>query len=290
LIEQAAELTSGLMPERSFDGLSYVMREARRHPLLTAEEEQELARRIESGDLAAKDRLVKSNLRLVVAIARRYPRRGLSLPDVVQEGCVGLVRAAERFDHRRGCRFSTYASLWIRDAISKALAETGRPIRLPAGMTSKVIRIRQAELELQYALGRPPTTAELAAELDLPALSVQRLRQATAPVASLEEPLGDDGGLAIGDLVRDEAAELEFEQDLDLDARWLARALGSLPERDRLVVERRFGLGGAQPMTLDEVARSCELSRARVGQIEHRALLRLRRLAPGRPAAPSLQP
>ena len=256
------------------------MREATRHRLLTAEEEWELGRRIEHGDLAAKDRLIESNLRLVVAIAVRYPRHDLSLVDLVQEGCVGLIRAAERFDHRRGCRFSTYASLWIREAISRALAETGRPIRIPVGMTSKVARIRGAELELQGVLGRPPTTAELAVHVGLSAARVQQLRRATAPIASLEEPLGDDGALGVGQLVRDEAAELEFERDLDVDVQWLGRALGALPDRDRLVIEMRFGLGGATPMTLDQVARKCDLSRARVGQIEHRALQRLRRLAP----------
>lgn len=262
-----------------FDGLSRLVKESRRHPLLTGDEEWELARGIERGDRAAKERLVQANLRLVVSIARRYPRHELSLPDLVQEGCVGLIRAAERFDYRRGCRFSTYATWWIREAISRALAETGRPIRLPAGQSSKVARIRRAELELQHELGRPPTAAELAALVGLPALRVEQLRRATAPVASLQEPLGDDGALAVGDLVRDEAAELAFEEHLDVDVGWLRHALGRLPERDRLVVELRFGLGGAEPMTLDDVARRCKLSRARVGQIEHRALQRLRRLA-----------
>ncbi|HJS95271.1 MAG TPA: RNA polymerase sigma factor RpoD/SigA [Solirubrobacteraceae bacterium] len=263
------------------------MRECRRHPLLTAGEEWELAKRIERGDPAAKERLVHSNLRLVVAIARRYPRRELSLLDLVQEGCVGLIRAAERFDHRHGCRFSTYASWWIREAISRAVAETGRPIRLPAGQSSNVARIRRAQLEMQHELGRPPTAAELAIRVGLSALRVEQLRRATAPVASLEDPVGDDGALAVGDLVRDEAAELAFDQDADVDVQWLRGALGRLPERDRLVVELRFGLGGASPMTLDQVACRCDLSRARVGQIEHRALQRLRRLALPQPIHPS---
>ncbi|MGZ4306458.1 MAG: sigma-70 family RNA polymerase sigma factor [Solirubrobacteraceae bacterium] len=269
-----------------FDGLRHLMREARCHRLLTAEEEWDLGRRIEHGDLAAKNRLIESNLRLVVAIAVRYPCHELSLVDLVQEGCVGLIRAAERFDHRRGCRFSTYATWGIRAAISRALAETG-PIRIPAGMTSKVARIRGAELELQRVLGRPPTTGELAGHVGLPAARVQQLRRATAPMTSLEEPLRDDGALGVGQLVRDEAAELEFERDLDIDVHWLGRALGALPDRDRLVIEMRFGLGGATPMTLDQVARKCDLSRARVGQIEHRALQRLRRLAPNTRAVPT---
>jgi RNA polymerase primary sigma factor len=255
------------------------MSEGRRHPLLSAGEERELAQRIERGDLDAKERLVQSNLRLVVAIARRYPRRELSLLDLVQEGCIGLIQAAERFDYRHGCRFSTYAGWWIREAISRALAETGRPIRLPAGQTTNVARIRRAQLELEHELRRPPTAAEVAVRVGLSTLRVQQLRRATAPIASLEQPLGDDGALAVGDLVRDEAAELAFERDVDVDVDWLRRALGRLPERDRRVVELRFGLGDALPMTLDEVARRCELSRARVGQIERRALQRLRRLA-----------
>jgi RNA polymerase primary sigma factor len=271
--------------DAQFNGLSRLMRECRQHPLLTAAEERELARRIERGDLAAKERLVQSNLRLVVAIARRYPRQELSLLDLVQEGCVGLIRAAERFDYRRECRFSTYATWWIREAISRALAETARPIRVPVGLTSKIAHIRRAEVELQRTLGRPATATELADLVGLPALRVEQLRRATAPIASLEEPLLDDGTLALGDLIRDQAAELEFEQDLDVDARWLGRALGRLPERDRLVVELRFGLVGA-PMTLEEVARRCGLSRARVGQIEHRALQRLRRLALHQPCPP----
>jgi RNA polymerase primary sigma factor len=264
-------------------GLNCLIRESRRHSLLTGIEEQELARRIERGDLAAKERLVKCNLRLVVAIARRYPRCELSLPDLVQEGCVGLIRAVERFDYRYGCRFSTYASWWIREAISKALAETGRAIRVPAGQTGNIARIRRAQLELSHDLGRQPTTAELAGAVGLPTLRVEQLRRATAPVASLQEPLRDDSTLSVGDLVRDEAAELAFEQDLNVDVRWLKRALGRLPARDRLVLALRFGLDGAQPMTLDEVAGKCGLSRARVGQLEHRALQRLRRMAPRQP-------
>lgn len=270
------------MSSSPFNGLSHLMRESRRHPLLTATEERELAQRIERGDLAAKERLIQCNLRLVISIARRYPRLELSLLDLVQEGCVGLIRATERFDYRRECRFSTYATWWIREAISRAVAETARPFRLPSGLTGKIAHIRRAEVELQHTLGRPPTATELAERVGLPALRVQELRRATAPVASLEEPLGDDGATALKDLIRDQSSELEFEQDLDVDARWLGHALGRLPERDRLVVELRFGLDGA-PMTLDEVARRCGLSRARVGQIEHRALQRLRRLAMHQP-------
>lgn len=260
------------------DSLTCLMRECRRHPLLTATEEWELARRIERGDLAAKERLVRCNLRLVVAIARRYPTHQSSLLDLVQEGCVGLIHAADRFDYRRGCRFSTYASWWIREAIAKALAETGRPIRVPVGMTGKMAQLRRAEAELQQTLGRSASTAELADCAGLTVLRLQQLRRATAPVASLEEPLAGDDGVVLGDLIRDETAELAFDQEPDFDIRGLTRALGQLPERDRLVVEMRFGLGGASSMTLDEVARRCDLSRARVGQIEHRALQRLRRL------------
>jgi RNA polymerase primary sigma factor len=246
---------------------------------LSATEERELAQRIERGDLAAKERLIRSNLRLVLTIARRYPRNEFSLADLVQEGCVGLVRAAGRFDYRYGCRFSTYAGWWIREAIARALTETARPIRLPAGQSGNVARIGRAQLELQRELRRPPTAAEVAARVGLTPLRVQQLRRATAPVRSLQEPLGDDGSLALGDVVRDEAAELELERDVHLDADWLQYALARLPERDRRVVELRFGLGEAPALTLDEVARRCDLSRARVGQIEHRALQRLRRLA-----------
>jgi RNA polymerase primary sigma factor len=278
-----AMLTAASLIESAPDGVSCLMRESRRHRLLTASEEWELARRIECGDTQARERLVRCNLRLVVAIARRYPTHQLPLLDLVQEGCVGLIHAADRFDYRYGCRFSTYASWWIREAISKALAETGRPIRVPVGMTGKIATLRRAEAALQQRLGRPPSAAELADCVGLTVQRVQQLTRATAPVASLNEPLDGDGGLVLGDLIRDETAEVAFEEDLDVDARWLRRALGQLPERDRLVVKLRFGLDGASSMTLDEVARRCDVSRARVGQIEHRALQRLRRLVTHQP-------
>jgi RNA polymerase primary sigma factor len=270
------------------DGLTRILRQGSRHRLLTAAEERALARRIERGDLAAKQQLVQANLRLVVSIVKRYPARGTSPLDLFQEGCIGLIRAAERFDHRRGCRFATYASWWIREAIRRALAETARPIRIPVGMAGAVSRIGHAELELVREKRRQPTLLEISVHAGLSLARVQQLRRAALPIASLDEPIGDGAGPLVGDFVRDERAESAFEANLDrdVDLRWLQSALEHLPQRDRLVLEMRFGLGGTEEMTLGDVARAFDLSPARVGQLEHRALQRLRRLAsaPVRPA------
>jgi RNA polymerase primary sigma factor len=243
------------------------------HPLLTAEEERRLARAVERGDLAAKDRLVRCNLRLVASVARRHVGRGLPMEDLLQEGVVGLIRAAEKFDWRRGTRFSTYAVPWIRQAISQALANTGRLIRLPAPQHLQAERLSRAERALLEQGAADPGVAELAAASGIEEAAVLRIRRADAPTASLDAPVGDGGG-RLGDTVADEREPV----DVALAAarrRTVRRSVERLGDRDRAVMRLRFGLDGGGERTLGAVGEVVGLSPERVRQLESAALEQL---------------
>jgi RNA polymerase primary sigma factor len=249
-----------------------------RNPLLTAEDEVRLAKAIEAGDESARRTMIESNLRLVVSIARRYPATGLPLSDLVQEGNLGLLRAVEKFDWRRGVKFSTYATWWIKQAITRGAADRGAsPIRLPVHVAEQLGRLRRTEARLADRLGREPTTGELAVELRLPATAVVRLRGAAQAVASLDTPVGEDGAAALQDLLADDAAvgpdELAVEA---VGHAALEQALAGLSERARQVLVLRFGLDSGSPRTLEEVAAVLGVSRERVRQVELGALAALR--------------
>ncbi|MGH2946983.1 MAG: sigma-70 family RNA polymerase sigma factor [Solirubrobacteraceae bacterium] len=256
------------------DALQLFLNEAGRHPLLTPSEELDLAKRIERGDLAAKDRMVTSNLRLVVSIARKYQNLGeLCLLDLIQEGMLGLIRAVEKFDWRKGFRFSTYATLWIRQAIGRALDERGRTIRLPINVAQRERKIAGAERELTASLGRPPTLEEIAERAELEPRQVEELRDVARKVTSLERPLGDDGDAELGALLpgRDPAPEEEVEVVLREEI--VREVVHTLPERERTVIQLRFGLDGDRhPVSVREAARRLEMRPADVQRLERRAL------------------
>src|SRR5438128_1510364 len=257
------------------DSLQLFFNAARKYPLLTAAEEVELAQRIEKGDVEAKDRMINSNLRLVVSVARKYQGHGLSLGDLVQEGMLGLIRAAEKFDWRRGFKFSTYATLWIRQAIQRGLENSSRTIRLPVHIAQRERKINRTERELATKLGREPTEDELAAAVELPVDQVIEIRKAARPLTSLDQPVGDDGETAFGDLLASNSPNPEDEVVTGAGTSAVQEAVNRLPERERDVVELRFGLGGREPTPLRETGRKLGISAERVRQIEEDALERL---------------
>jgi len=263
------------------DALQLFLNEAGRHRLLEPAEEVELAKAIERGDLDAKERLVTANLRLVVSIARKYQGGSeLTLLDLIQEGMFGLIRAAEKFDWRKGFRFSTYATLWIRQAIGRALDERGRTIRLPISIAQRERKIAAAERALATRLGRSPTVEEIAAEAELKPGQVEELREVARKVTSLERPLGDDGEAELGDLLPGHEPAPEEEVELALAEQTVRDVVGSLPERERTVIQLRFGLDGERdPVSIREAAERLELRPAEVRRLEARALeeLALRR-------------
>jgi RNA polymerase primary sigma factor len=264
-------------PELLEDSLQLFFNEARRYPLLTAEEEIELAKRIERGDLAAKDRMVNANLRLVISVARKYQGQGLPLTDLIQEGMLGLIRAVEKFDWRKGFKFSTYGTLWIRQAIGRGLANSGRTVRLPVHIVARARKIADAERRLAADLGRQPTEEEIAAAVELPLDEVADIRRADRGPASLDQGVGEDGDTALGDLVAGDGPAVDEEVASDMASESLRKAVGTLPEVERNVISLRFGLDEEQPVALRETGRRLGLSSERVRQLEDRALKRLAR-------------
>ncbi|MGA9859616.1 MAG: RNA polymerase sigma factor RpoD [Solirubrobacteraceae bacterium] len=268
-----------LTVEPSLDSLRLYLRAIGRVSLLTAEQEVMLARRIERGDMQAKQQMIEANLRLVVSIAKSYLGRGLTFLDLIQEGSMGLIRAVEKFDYRRGYKFSTYATWWIRQAVTRAIADKGRTIRIPVHMVEKLNKVVHVERQLIQQLGREPTPEEIAAELDTTVREVRDvLRMAQQPI-SLEKPVGEEDDSALGDFVEDQTAESPFEQASErLRRENLRRALAALPEREREVIQMRFGLTGERPYTLEEVGRAFNVTRERIRQIENHTLKKLEAL------------
>jgi RNA polymerase primary sigma factor len=268
---------NGDLAAATTDALQLFLNEAGRYPLLTAAEEIELAKRVERGDKEAKDRMINSNLRLVISIAKRYQGHELPLLDLIQEGIIGLIRAVEKFDWRKGFKFSTYATWWIRQAVQRGVANKSRTIRIPVHISEREQRLRRAERELRAKLGRDPDEKEVAKAAKLPLKQVREVRAAARAVTSLDRPLGDEGDATFGDLVAKEHApppEEEVRVTLGRDA--LHRAVAELPDREREVVKLRFGLNGdTDPASLEEIGRRLGLTRERVRQIEAEALERL---------------
>lgn len=259
------------------DALHLFLSQVRRHPLLTGAEEIQLAKRIEAGDRDARDRMIEANLRLVVSIARRYQGQGLALLDLIQEGVLGLIRAVERFDWRRGHKFSTYATWWIRQAVGRGVANKARAIRLPVYLVQREQRIARVERDLAHRLGRDPTDDEIATRAGLPVAEVAAARTAPRAAVSIDRPVGDEDGATFGDLLASPDGGPEAEVEEGLRATALRRAIDGLPARQRDIVLLRYGIGGADPMTLDQVGRVVGLSGERVRQIERDALARLAR-------------
>ncbi len=272
--------TTETTPSYSFtpeleDSLQLFFNEARKHPLLTAAQEVELAQRIERGDLEAKDRMINSNLRLVISVARKYQGQGLPLGDLIQEGMLGLIRAVEKFDWRKGFKFSTYGTLWIRQAIGRGLANSGRTVRLPVHIVARARKISDAERKLAVELGRQPTDEEISERVDLPVDEVIDIRRADRGPASLDQGVGEDGDTALGDLIAGDGPSIEDYVSTELNWEALRSAVGTLPENERTVLTLRFGLDREEPKALRETGRRLGLSSERVRQLEEKALRRL---------------
>jgi RNA polymerase primary sigma factor len=267
-----------LSVEPSLDSLRLYLREIGKVDLLTADQEVTLAKRIERGDMSAKTAMIEANLRLVVSIAKSYLGRGLSFLDLIQEGSLGLIRAVEKFDYRKGYKFSTYATWWIRQAVTRAIADKARTIRIPVHMVEKLNKVVHIERQLVQRLGREPRPDEIGAELEMSTEEVREiLRMSQLPV-SLEKPIGEEES-ELGDFVPDDMAESPFDTaTLSLRREDVQRALDSLPERERLVIELRFGLRGEQPYTLEEVGQAFGVTRERIRQIENNTLKKLETL------------
>ena len=273
-IEEPADL------EFSTDSLQLFLKDIGRVDLLTAAQEVELAKRIERGDHRAKQEMVEANLRLVVSIAKRYRNQGLPFLDLIQEGTIGLVRAAEKFDWRKGYKFSTYATWWIRQAVARALADKARTIRMPVHVVEKLNKITRTERKLRAERGREPTNIEIAEDLDMSLEEVESIRRTSQTPVSLEKPVGDEEESEFGHFIEDENVPLPDEAaDTAFRAAALAKCLNALSARERRVLELRYGLNGEQPCTLDEVGRAFQVTRERIRQIENQGLKKLRALA-----------
>jgi RNA polymerase primary sigma factor len=266
--------------EVSTDALQLFLKDIGKVDLLTAAQEVELAKRIERGDHGAKQEMVEANLRLVVSIAKKYRNQGLPFLDLIQEGTIGLVRAAEKFDYRKGFKFSTYATWWIRQAVARALADKARTIRMPVHVVEKLNKIVRAERKLRAELGREPTAGEIGKDLDLSADEVEHIRRSAQTPVSLEKPVGDEDESEFGHFITDENLPLPDEEaEITLRKETLRKILGTLSSRERQVLELRYGLDGQHPRTLDEVGRTFNVTRERIRQIENQSLKKLRALA-----------
>jgi RNA polymerase primary sigma factor len=267
---------NGDLAESTTDALQLFLNEMGKYKLLTAEEEVELAKRIERGDKEAKDLMVNSNLRLVVSIAKKYQGHGLSLLDLIQEGIIGLIRAVEKFDWRRGFKFSTYATWWIRQAVQRGVANKAREIRIPVHIVDRERKIARVERELMAKLGRAPEEEEIAVAAELPLNQVREVREAARAVTSLDRPVGEEGEISFGELVAGDEAGPEETLHVSLEEDMLRRAVAALPDRQQEVVKLRYGLNGdGDPKSLEEIGRQLGLTRERVRQLEAEALERL---------------
>ncbi len=274
--EEKATAKLDLSVEPSLDSLRLYLREIGKVPLLTADQEISLAKRIERGDMDAKQHMTEANLRLVVSIAKGYLGRGLSFLDLIQEGSLGLIRAVEKFDYRKGFKFSTYATWWIRQAVTRAIADKARTIRIPVHMVEKLNKVVHIERQLVQRLGREPLPEEIAEELEIHTDEVREILRMSQMPISLEKPIGEDEDSSLGDFVPDEMAESPFDTtSLSLRRGDVELALASLPDRERRVIELRYGLDGSQPCTLEEVGRAFGVTRERIRQIENNTLKKL---------------
>jgi RNA polymerase primary sigma factor len=264
--------------ETTTDALQLFLREAGRHALLTAAQEVELSKRIERGDMQAKQQMIQSNLRLVVSIAKNYRNQGLPFLDLIQEGTLGLIRAVEKFDWRRGYKFSTYATWWIRQAVARALADKARTIRMPVHIVERLQKLNKAERMLWTQLGREPTLEEVAEEASLPIEQAKEVKAAAQASTSLDQPVGDTDDAVFGDFVAGDGPTPDEQVEVLLRSQALARALAALSDRERKVLILRYGLDNSDPKTLEEIGRRLDLTRERVRQIEGQALKRLSRL------------
>jgi RNA polymerase primary sigma factor len=268
-----------LSVEPSLDSLRLYLREIGKVQLLTADQEVSLAKLIERGDMNAKQHMIEANLRLVVSIAKGYLGRGLSFLDLIQEGSLGLIRAVEKFDYRKGYKFSTYATWWIRQAVTRAIADKARTIRIPVHMVEKLNKVVHIERQLVQRLGREPLPEEIADELEITTGEVREILRMSQMPISLEKPIGEEEDASLGDFVPDEQAESPFDTaSLSLRREDVELALAALPERERRVIELRYGLDGAQPCTLEEVGQTFGVTRERIRQIENNTLKKLESL------------
>jgi RNA polymerase primary sigma factor len=267
---------NGGLATATTDALGLFLNEIRRHPLLTAAEEVELSKRIEQGDAAAKERMINSNLALVVSIAKKYPQNELPLLDLIQEGIFGLIRAAEKFDWRRGFKFSTYATYWIRQAIQRGIENKARTIRVPTNIAQRERKIQRTRRALETKLGRDPTDEEIAEQAELPLEQVQAMANLTRTVTSLDRPVGDDGETALGELLGDERAGPAEEVEVALRDSALRQALHGLPDQERKVVELRYGVNGdGGPVGIRETSRRLGITQPETRKLEEQALERL---------------
>jgi RNA polymerase primary sigma factor len=269
-----------LRPEMTTDSLQLFLKEIGKGRLLSAREEVDLAKRIERGDFDAKQKMVESNLRLVVSIAKNYRNQGLPFLDLIQEGTIGLVRAAEKFDYRRGFKFSTYATWWIRQAIARSLADKARTIRIPVHIVEKLNQIGRAERKLVTGLGREPTADEIAEVTGIEPDEVESIKRSGQAPISLEKPVGDEEQSEFGQFIADEQAVSPYERAVEiLTNEALREALENLTYRERRVLELRYGIGDQHPRTLDEIGRTFNVTRERIRQIEHHSLRKLHNLS-----------